>query len=381
MPPRFAYWTIIVEGKPTAFRAQDRDDLVPTFKQLQSKHPDAVMMWFARGRLWTSPEEARAAERPGGAARRGQDWRPGGAHRDPRARFDIPRDEKRRRFAERMRRDERPGDERPWRPKKPDWTPKPPGAHGDRRPFENRGDRPPREERGDRPPREDRGPRPPRQDEARGDRPWQPKKPGWKPGPGDRRAGPSGPANRGDRRPFENRGDRPPREDRGPRPPRQDETRGDRPWQPKKPGWKPGPGDRRAGPSGPANRSDRRPFESRGDRPPREDRGPRPPRQDENRGDRPWRPKKPDWKPKPPGARGPKPEWKPRPPGARGPKPEWKPRPPGAHGPKSGGGQGRPSGFRPRGPGGRGPGGRGPGGRGQGGKPPGRGGRGGGGSR
>ena len=60
MPPRFAYWTIIVEGKPTAFRTQERDELLPTFKQLQSKHPDAVMMWFSRGRLWASPEEAHA---------------------------------------------------------------------------------------------------------------------------------------------------------------------------------------------------------------------------------------------------------------------------------------------------------------------------------
>ena len=358
MPPRFAYWTIIVEGKPTAFRAQDRDDLVPTFKQLQSKHPDAVMMWFARGRLWTSPEEARAAEHRGGAERRGQDWRPGGAHRDPRARFDIPRDEKRRRFAERMRRDERPGDERPWRPNKPDWKPKPPGAHGERQPFENRGDRPPREEHGD--------------------RPWRPKKPGWKPGPGDR-PGPSDPANRGDRKPFENRGNRPPREDRGPRPPRQDESRGERPWRPKKPEWKPKP----PGTHGPKPEWKPRPPGAHGPKP---EWKPRPPGA---RGPKPeWKPRppgargpKPEWKPRPPGARGPKPEWKPRPPGARGPKPEWKPRPPGAHGPKSGGGQGRPSGFRPRGPGGRGPGGRGPGGRGPGGKPPGRGGRGGGGSR
>ena len=199
MPPRFAYWTIIVEGKPTAFRAQDRDDLVPTFKQLQSKHPDAVMMWFARGRLWSSPDEARAAEPRGGKDRRGQDWRPGGEHRDPRARFEIPRDEKRRRFAERMRRDERdrsggpesqgprggPGPdrrppqqerergERPWRPKKPDWKPKPPGA-GERPRFENRRDRPPRE---------DPTFRPPRQDENREEKPWRPKKPDWKPRP------------------------------------------------------------------------------------------------------------------------------------------------------------------------------------------------------
>jgi 23S rRNA pseudouridine2605 synthase len=293
MPPRFAYWTIIVEGKPTAFRAQDRDDLIPTFKQLQSKHPDAVMMWFARGRLWPSPEAARAAEQRGGAERRNKDWRPGGEHRDPRARFDVPRDEKRRRFAERMRRDQR---DRSGAPQNSEWRPKP-----DRRP--------------------------PRQDRPPGDRPWRPK-PEWTPKP----------SGAGDRSRFETRGDRPPREDRGPRPPRQDENRGDRPWRPNKPDWKPKP----PGARGP----------------------------------------KPEWKPRPAGAHGLKPEWKPKAPGARGPKPEWKPKPPGAHGPRSGGGgQGRPSGFRPRGPGSRGPGNQGPGGRGPGGKPPGRGGRGGGGSR
>jgi hypothetical protein len=104
MPPRFAYWTIILEGKPTAFRAQHREDLVPTFKQLQSRHPDATMMWFGRGRLWASPEDARAAARRP-KERRQPDWRPGGEHRDPRARFEIPRDEKRRRFAAKLRRD------------------------------------------------------------------------------------------------------------------------------------------------------------------------------------------------------------------------------------------------------------------------------------
>ena len=279
MPPRFAYWTIIVEGKPTAFRAQLREELIPTFKQLQSKHPDAVMMWFARGRLWTSPEESRAAEQRGGAERRKPDWRPGGEHKDPRARFDIPRDVKRRRFAERMHRDAREPSGEP-ESQGPEWRPKP-----DRRP--------------------------PRQDRPGGNRPWLAKKPEWKP---------------------------------------------------KSPG---GPGDRRPGSSDPANRGERRPFENRGNRPPRDDRGPRPPRQDENRGDRPWRPKKPDWKPKPPGERGPK---------------------------FGGGGQGKPpSGFKPKGPGGpggrgpasRGPGNRGPAGpprgRGPGGKPPGGRGRGGGG--
>src|SRR5687767_1010453 len=104
MPPRFAYWTIIVDGKPTAFRAQLREELEPTFKQIHNKHPDAVMMWFAKGRLWASPEEARATEHRGGE-RRDREWRPGGEHKDPRARFDVPRDEKRRRFAAKLRRE------------------------------------------------------------------------------------------------------------------------------------------------------------------------------------------------------------------------------------------------------------------------------------
>ena len=92
MPPRFVYWTIIAGGLPTAFRAAEREELLPTFKRIQEKHPDAEMKWFARGRLWESPEEAkqeadaRRARAPRGDAR-GRDWRPGGEHRDPRQKF------------------------------------------------------------------------------------------------------------------------------------------------------------------------------------------------------------------------------------------------------------------------------------------------------
>ena len=43
MPPRFAYWTILAGGLPTAFRAAEREELLPTFKRIQEKHPDAVM--------------------------------------------------------------------------------------------------------------------------------------------------------------------------------------------------------------------------------------------------------------------------------------------------------------------------------------------------
>ena len=93
MPPRYSYWTIIAGGLPTAFRSAERDDLLPTFKRLQEKHPDAEMKWFARGKLWESPEAAREdtearrrapeghrpplADRPPGPPRerRGRDWR------------------------------------------------------------------------------------------------------------------------------------------------------------------------------------------------------------------------------------------------------------------------------------------------------------------
>jgi hypothetical protein len=108
MPPRFTYWTIILENQPTAFRARTQEELAPTLRQLQSRHPDARMMWFARGRLWESPEAAREALQRKRAAlreRRGPGWRPGGQHEDPRERFKVPRDEKRRRFAQKLNRE------------------------------------------------------------------------------------------------------------------------------------------------------------------------------------------------------------------------------------------------------------------------------------
>lgn len=88
MPPRFAYWTILVGNTPTAFRARDQADLLPTLHQLRRTNKDVVMKWFAHGRLWVSPDEARQQRRDveRAAERRGKDWRPGGEHRDPRAR-------------------------------------------------------------------------------------------------------------------------------------------------------------------------------------------------------------------------------------------------------------------------------------------------------
>jgi hypothetical protein len=117
MPPRYIYWTIIYGDQATSFRAGTQEELLPTLKQLQSRHPDAVMKYFARGKLWESEEEARQwrderkpRERTSGAQRRpaehrGKDWRPGGKHSDPRDRYKVPRDVKRKRFADRLRRD------------------------------------------------------------------------------------------------------------------------------------------------------------------------------------------------------------------------------------------------------------------------------------
>src|SRR5262245_16601630 len=117
MPPRHHYWTIILEGKPTAFRAHLQEELIPTLRQLQARHPDAVMKWFARGRMWESQEQERAdaiaRRRPKARTvleRRSREWRPGGEHKDPRDRFKVPRDEKRRRFAQKVRR--KPNDPR-----------------------------------------------------------------------------------------------------------------------------------------------------------------------------------------------------------------------------------------------------------------------------
>src|SRR5688500_8144256 len=147
MPPRHTYWTIIVAGQPTAFRAATPEELLPTLKQTQVRQPDAVMKWFARGKLWDSPEQAtealRAERRGEGGERRDSGWRPGGDHEDPRERFKVPRDVKRKRFADRMHR-EGGGSDRPGRP-----PGERPARPREERPFRPSGDRPPR-------PREDR---------------------------------------------------------------------------------------------------------------------------------------------------------------------------------------------------------------------------------
>jgi hypothetical protein len=114
MPPRYSYWTILAGGLPTAFRAAEREDLLPTFNRIRDKHPDAEMKWFARGQLWASPEAAQEdLERV--RMRRDRDWRPGGAHRDPRKRLkEAPRGgDKSREDRPQRPKDPRPKDPRP----------------------------------------------------------------------------------------------------------------------------------------------------------------------------------------------------------------------------------------------------------------------------
>ncbi len=158
MPPRYSYWTIVAGGLPTAFRAAEREELLPTFKRIQEKHPDAEMKYFARGKLWASQDEARATAEARRAPdhrpeSRGRDWRPGGEHRDPRQKFkDAKKDRNLEWRKQRFERRQPPGTTTrpPAANRPPDTTrpttPRPPTAH---RPAEHQGrpdwrDRPPR---------------------------------------------------------------------------------------------------------------------------------------------------------------------------------------------------------------------------------------------
>ena len=240
MPPRFAYWTILVGGLPTAFRAAEREELLPTFKRLQEKNPDAIMRWFTRGKLWDSPEAARAAlieERQGERPARGRDWRPGGQHRDPRQKYiDAKKarnvDRRKQRFERRQNDGGAPTpDDRPPRPRPPGSRPDGPSGWKDRphgqKPEARRewSDRPRgpkpegRREWNDRP----RGPKPAGRSEWK-DRPTGPKAPGSRPeGPQawkDRPRGPRPPGKPGGFGSGRPAGPRPARRPPGPRGPR-----------------------------------------------------------------------------------------------------------------------------------------------------------------
>src|SRR5258707_9290289 len=176
MPPRYAYWTILIDGKPTAFRAREQEELQPTLTQLRRTNSDVVMKWFARGRLWDSPEAEREAQQrsPASREKRGGDWRPGDLHKDPRDRFKkknrpvhawSDKDASVRRDRDKLG---PPGESRPWRdkPAGPPYGGKPAGPP--------RGDRPWSSKPASRAPGGS-GPwssKPPSGGPPRGDRPW-----------------------------------------------------------------------------------------------------------------------------------------------------------------------------------------------------------------
>lgn len=163
MPPRFVYWTILIDGKPTAFRARDKEELLPTVAQLKRTNQDVIVKWFARGKLWDSPEAELAAQyapvRP--VEKRNRDWRPGGTHQDPRDRFKKKNRPERAwseadRDRDQARRPKPAGQARPVR-REGGWTSKPAGPpQGDRRPWQSKRTGPPRGHRPSGPPRNDR---------------------------------------------------------------------------------------------------------------------------------------------------------------------------------------------------------------------------------
>lgn len=102
------FWTILIDKAPTSFRAREKEELVPTWRQLHRTQPSAVLVWCERGRIWDSPEAARAEFDRASTLRPSRDrrptWRPGGEHRDPKARPKPPRDVRRARFKANQRR-------------------------------------------------------------------------------------------------------------------------------------------------------------------------------------------------------------------------------------------------------------------------------------
>ena len=218
MPPRFAYWTILIDGTPTAFRAKEQEELLPTLNQLKKKNKDVTLRWFAQGQLWDSPDAARIARQSApqyAHEKRSADWRPGGAHKDPRDRF------KKKNRPERAWSDKVPppgGARKPWQDKPRD---KADVAQKVVRPAGSEGDRDAR--------RSSSGSRPsgggwsgkPGAGAGQSDRPWQVKPTG----PRSQRTWQNKPAGTGERKPWSGKPSGPPR--------------GDRPWQNKPAGTGP----------------------------------------------------------------------------------------------------------------------------------------------
>ena len=168
MPPRYAYWTILVDNQPTAFRSAMQEDLMPTFKRLKQKHPSAEMKWFQNGKLWDSRTDAQEAMLVRGERGRAGDARQGG-------------------FRDRKH-SSRPQDLKTSRPQgRPEWKPKGSGFAPERREkldWKPKGEFTPAPKRADRPARPEWKPKGSGFDRERKPE-WKPKreggKPEWKP--------------------------------------------------------------------------------------------------------------------------------------------------------------------------------------------------------
>ncbi len=297
MPPRYAYWTILVDNQPTAFRAGSKEELMPTFNRLKQKSPTAEMKWWQNGKLWDSRLDAQEAmlargemgrrgdERQSGfRSREGMnEWRPAGSG-GRRESKDAPRPS-----APREERDS--SGKLGWKPKG-EFTPAPP-RKSDGPEWKPKGEfRPERPARADWKPKSsftsDRPARPDWKSKSRDDRPPRSEKPEWKP-----------------KGPFKT--------DRPAKPEWKSKSRDDRPgrteWKPKgafgterptKPEWKAKSRDDR-----PA-RSEKPEWKPKGTF--KADRPARPDWKSKSRDDRP----RSAWKPKTDGPRGERPEWKPK---------------------------------------------------------------------
>lgn len=160
MPPRYAYWTILVDDQPTAFRASAQEDLLPTLKRLQAKHASAKMMWWQNGKLWDSRHEAQDAMHMRGEMGRRNDSRqsaPGFRPREKKSYGDRDRKPFRDRSEGSARSAWTPRGQPSTRPpardenNKLEWKPK-----GEFVPAPKRADREGREDRSDRSSRDDR---------------------------------------------------------------------------------------------------------------------------------------------------------------------------------------------------------------------------------
>ena len=140
MPPRYVYWTIIVDGQPTAFRSGSLEDIMPTFNRLKEKQPSAELKWWQNGQLWPSRHDAQDFMRARGERGRAKDPRQGGDPDNPkpeRAWNAKPEWKTRSTFAPRSS-SPKPqasssGDKPEWKPKG-EFTPAPRKSFGDDKP-------------------------------------------------------------------------------------------------------------------------------------------------------------------------------------------------------------------------------------------------------